>query len=65
MKKQALEWNPEGKRKRGRPRHTWRRGVEAELRSEGHSWRTLKSWRENVLSMAYAPLWSEKAKKER
>ena len=23
--KRALQWNPQGKRKRGRPRHTWRR----------------------------------------
>ena len=25
--RQALEWNPEGKRGRGRPRNTWRRTV--------------------------------------
>ena len=29
----ALHWIPEGKRKRGRPRNTWRRTVESELRS--------------------------------
>nr|KAG5711937.1 hypothetical protein BaRGS_026378 [Batillaria attramentaria] len=23
--RQALEWNPQGKRKRGRPKQTWRR----------------------------------------
>jgi hypothetical protein len=26
-KRQALEWNPQGARRRGRPRSTWRRGV--------------------------------------
>ena len=29
--KRALEWNPQGKRKRGRPQHTWRRTRMAEL----------------------------------
>ena len=28
----ALTWVPEGKRKRGRPRETWRRTVEKELK---------------------------------
>ena len=29
----ALHWTPEGKRKRGRARNTWRRTVEAELKT--------------------------------
>ena len=29
--KRALEWNPQGLRKRGRPQHTWRRTRIAEL----------------------------------
>ena len=33
----ALKWNPQGKRKRGRPRSTWRRSVETEGRPLGHS----------------------------
>jgi hypothetical protein len=36
--KQALDWNPQGKRKRGRPITTWRRTLEAELRSIWLSW---------------------------
>ena len=28
--RQALTWNPQGKRKRGRPRNSWRRDTEAE-----------------------------------
>nr|KAG5707903.1 hypothetical protein BaRGS_031634 [Batillaria attramentaria] len=28
---QALTWNPQGKKKRGRPRNSWRRDTEAEL----------------------------------
>jgi hypothetical protein len=36
--KQALDWNPQGKRKRGRPMTTWRRTLEVELRSIRMSW---------------------------
>ena len=36
--KQALDWNPQGKRKRGRPTLTWRRTLEAELRSTRMTW---------------------------
>ncbi|XP_045206012.2 uncharacterized protein LOC123558200 [Mercenaria mercenaria] len=32
---QALVWNPQGKRKRGRPAQTWRRTLDAELRQSG------------------------------
>ena len=33
--KQALRWNPRGNRRRGRPRHTWRRQVNKELEEMG------------------------------
>ena len=39
--RQALSWNPQGKRKRGRPRNTWRRDLERTGRrraSPGTSW---------------------------
>ncbi|XP_056017339.1 uncharacterized protein LOC130053791 [Ostrea edulis] len=36
--KQALEWNPQGKRKRGRPKNTWRRGINAELQAINKTW---------------------------
>ena len=42
ISRQALEWNPQGKRKRGRPAMTWRRCVNAELRVIGMSWRDAK-----------------------
>jgi hypothetical protein len=29
--KQALDWNPQGQRRRGRPKNTWRRGLNTEL----------------------------------
>ena len=36
--RQALTWNPQGKRKRGRPRNTWRRDSESELRTQNMTW---------------------------
>ena len=36
--RQALTWNPQGKRKRGRPRNSWRRDTEAELKLQGTNW---------------------------
>jgi hypothetical protein len=32
--RQALQWNPQGKRGRGRPRNTWRRDLIAEMEIE-------------------------------
>ena len=53
--RQALEWNPQGKRKRGRPKQTWRRTVHDELRIIGLTWegakrnaRDRKKWRATV-----------------
>ena len=40
--RQALTWNPQGKRKRGRPKNTWRRDLEADTRQMGYSWRELE-----------------------
>lgn len=40
--KVALRWTPEGKRKRGRPKQTWRRTVEGEIKDLNHSWATLE-----------------------
>ena len=36
--RQALTWNPQGKRKRGRPRNSWRRDTEAQLKQQGFTW---------------------------
>ena len=36
--RQALDWNPQGKRRRGRPTTTWRRSLDTELRTYGISW---------------------------
>ena len=36
--RQALTWNPQGKRKRGRPRNSWRQDTEAELKQQRTNW---------------------------
>ena len=36
--KVAMRWTPDGKRKRGRPKETWRRSVEKEMKDNGWSW---------------------------
>jgi hypothetical protein len=41
--RQALEWNPQGRRKVGRPRMTWRRSVIMEAKARGKSWREVKA----------------------
>ena len=40
--RQALDWNPQGKRKVGRPKQTWRRSIEAEMKAAGMTWAELK-----------------------
>ena len=36
--RQALTWNPQGKRKRGLSRNSWRRDTEAEPKQQGTNW---------------------------
>ena len=42
IEKSALDWYPQGYRRRGRPKRTWRRTTEDEIRSRGKSWRVWK-----------------------
>ena len=37
--RQALSWNPQVKRRRGRPCNSWRRDTEAELKAQKLSWK--------------------------
>ncbi|XP_078617289.1 uncharacterized protein LOC144885281 [Branchiostoma floridae x Branchiostoma japonicum] len=39
----VLEWNPQGKRRRGRPRLSWRRGVMKDLQHAKTSWQEAKT----------------------
>ncbi len=40
--KQALTWNPQGKRSRGRPKNNWRRSTELDVKKRGLSWKQLE-----------------------
>jgi hypothetical protein len=42
IEKTALHWNPQGYRRRGRPKRTWRRIIEDEIRNTGRSWNEVK-----------------------
>ena len=42
IEKPALEWNPQGYRRRGRPKKKWRRTIEEEIRSKRRSWNEVK-----------------------
>ena len=39
----AIRWTPAGKRKRGRPKETWRRTVETEMKANGWTWNTIEN----------------------
>jgi hypothetical protein len=41
IEKSVFDWNPQGYRRRGRPKRTWRRTVEDEIRST-RSWNEVK-----------------------
>ena len=44
---QSLEWNPQGSRKRGRPKKSWRRTVQKEFENIGLSWEAGKQTAHN------------------
>ena len=41
--RQALPWNPQEKRRIGRPRNTWRRDLLAETKTMGITWNQLEA----------------------
>jgi hypothetical protein len=43
IEKVALDWNPQGARRRGRPRKTWRSTIEKEITGMGKTWREVKA----------------------
>ena len=47
LAKQALDWNPQGSRRRGRPAETWSRTVKSEAQSAGKTWNEIKGQARN------------------
>ncbi len=59
----ALHWTPDGKRKKGRPKNTWHRTVEGEMKTLHHTWgsiKTLAQNRQEWISFVAAPHASSK-----
>jgi hypothetical protein len=42
VERTALDWNPQGRRKSGRPKKAWRRSVMEKAQREGRTWREVK-----------------------
>jgi hypothetical protein len=62
--RQALEWNPQGKRSRGRPKNTWWRTVLEEAKGVKKTWAEIKCvvknrvrWRNLVDALCSAAEW--------
>jgi len=48
LPKQILNWTPAGRRKRGRPRRSWREGIDNEIKERGidrDRWNDRDRWR--------------------
>ena len=56
LSRTALTWVPEGKRKKGRSRETWRRTVEREVKA-----RALRTWAEAASAAADRIAWRQRA----
>lgn len=58
--RQALRWNPQGKRKRGRPKNTWRRELDTDMKRMGTTWKEMErvaqdrgGWRALIDGLCY------------
>jgi hypothetical protein len=51
--RQVLSWNPQGKRMKGRPRNTWTREMEWEIK------RTWKTWNELEKTSLHRRAWKD------
>ncbi|VDP71406.1 unnamed protein product [Schistosoma curassoni] len=47
--RKALTWNPEGKRKRGKPKNTLRQKIEADMRTMNNNWKELERNAQNTV----------------
>ena len=64
--RQALEWNPQGKRGGGRPKNTWRRAVLEEAKGVNKTWAEIKAdaknrvrWKFLVEALCSAAEWRD------
>jgi hypothetical protein len=57
-KRQGLDWNPQGERRKGRPRIIWKRTILTELQEQNVSWKEAKQRAKNSLltKICYGPM---------
>jgi hypothetical protein len=65
IERAALNWHPQGARRRGLPRKTWKKTVEEEAAEMGKTWKDVKRLANNrthgdVSQMPYAPVRSDR-----
>jgi len=54
LPKQAMKWNPPGRRKRGRPKLTWAEGIRGLMGEKGlveEDWNDRDEWRKKILQV--------------
>ena len=60
LPKQAMKWNPPGRRKRGRPKLTWAEGIRGLLGGKGTSGRRLEWQRRMEKEDTISVQWAQK-----
>jgi len=57
---EKIDWNPQGYRRKGRPKRKWRRTIEGEIRGTGTSWNEVKGMAgdRNAWKLFMDGLWS-------
>jgi hypothetical protein len=65
IEKTALDWNPQGYRRRGRPKRTWRWTIEDEIKNTGRSLNEVKgiAGDRNAWKLFVDALYSTRSKK--
>jgi hypothetical protein len=48
IERQVLNWNPQGQRKRGKPKRTWRRTIE-DIGKLGKTWKEIGALVQNII----------------
>ena len=62
--REALDWNPQGQRKRGRPSHSWKRTRMKELDNIGKTWGEAKKTAQNRERATVVALYSTRSEED-
>jgi hypothetical protein len=52
MPKEVMKWRPPGRRKRGKPKHSWAEGIRGLMREKGlmeEDWNDRRNWRKKII----------------